>query len=141
MANFTLNMWFKSSGYGPGMTYAGLISLYYSFRLCLYSNSCWFSYYNTTAVYAYLSLMNSAYHNVSMVYGGTNVLLYIDSVLVASAARSYNARQSLNSYIGHDVNNPNVSKFMGRIGDVRIYDRALNQPEIALISSLNKYKY
>lgn len=80
------------------------------------------------------------WHHVAGVYGGSTITLYFDGV-VAAGGEIWGDASSIDQnlsrlLIGFDLAD-NGSYFSGSIDEVRIYDRALSQSEIAELASSN----
>jgi len=67
------------------------------------------------------------WHLFTGVYNGTTLLIYVDGVLKASGSANYTIGNDMNIRIGADSY---LSFFNGKIDDVRIWNRALNENEI-----------
>ena len=73
------------------------------------------------------------WHHIAMTYDGATAKLYADGALVGSITQTYNLVLS-GAFIGKHLH---VSGWWdGAIDDVRIYDRALTQSEIAALASV-----
>src|SRR4051794_37937893 len=90
------------------------------------------------------AMWNGAWHLATGTYDGARVRLYIDGFQVgtgtaASGAIRYGLDVSNNFIIGNTDNpnctDPGGNNFSGDIDDVRVYDRALTQGEIACLAA------
>ena len=80
---------------------------------------------------------NSTWHMASSVKFGNNISLFIDTVLVSSAAINDSCNQNLDIFeliIGYDLAG---QQFSGNIDDVMIHNRPLNTAEISYLYALN----
>lgn len=73
--------------------------------------------------------------HICATYDGANMLVYQDGVQTGSAARSGTITSSTGAFsFGADYNGTTASEFfVGSMEDLRIYNRALSQPEIETI--------
>lgn len=101
--------------------------------------------FNDTQIAKYQTLMpnNTWYHVAGSLQSGGNAQLFINGALVATAAAS---TPSLNVAtgpveIGSYFNGLAATFFQGRIDDVRIYNRPLQQNEIKLLSTRRGIAY
>jgi hypothetical protein len=72
------------------------------------------------------------WHHICLTYDGTTARMYADGNLVASEAKVWNLVLS-RAHIGRQVNNA-VEFWGGLVDDVRIYNRALSQGEVASLA-------
>jgi hypothetical protein len=81
------------------------------------------------------AVTTGAWHHLAMVWNGSNHLGYVDGLRVIDApvGISYDAGLVL---IGGDINNNNPPEvfFGGRLDELRIYGRALNDNEVAALA-------
>ncbi len=88
---------------------------------------------NTNAVTPYVG----GWHHIALVYDGASVSLYVDGVAklqpVPAGAILYGSDPL---HIGCDLNSGVEQNFyFGLLDDVRLYDRALSQPEVAALAA------
>ena len=81
---------------------------------------------------------NGNWHNYVGVWDGTIMKLYRDSILVNSTSQlglisSFNQKLEIGRYAGGQGNGLNQNYFNGKIDDIGIWNRALNQQEITAI--------
>lgn len=76
-------------------------------------------------------VLDSTWHEAVGIYDGDSLSLYLDGQLVAEQTPyDYNSFSSANVRIGYYVPAPpHAFKFVGDIGEVKIYDGAINVPE------------
>ena len=77
-----------------------------------------------------------AWQHVTITYDGTTARLYLNGVLVASQAKSWNLVLK-EAFIGGQVIGPHAL-FKGVIDDVRIYSRVLSEGEVAWFGGVTK---
>jgi uncharacterized repeat protein (TIGR01451 family) len=94
----------------------------------------------TTAISSSSSVTNGAFHHAAVSYDGTNSVLYLDGVPVASAPWTQTAYASNYQYqfgTGYTVNSPAGNggwfTFSGLIDEPSLYSRALNSNEVVAI--------
>jgi len=79
--------------------------------------------------------MFNSWNNVSITFNGVRVKCFVNGVLYFSADKSYNT-QFTNFVIGRGNATHNTGEyFLGVIDDIRIYNRALTQEEIAYLAN------
>ena len=76
---------------------------------------------------------SSNWHHLAVTYDGSSVILYVDAQIDVSASLGLNTiGQSLE--IGRSTMDRKTQEwFTGAIDDVRVYDRVLSGPEVALL--------
>ena len=84
---------------------------------------------NTTVTNPTALQVDRWYHIVAT-YDGTNLKIYVDSVLGHTLAASKNVNVTANLKIGEDDDS---NRFMGKIDELAIWDRALTQAEVTEI--------
>lgn len=75
------------------------------------------------------SISTEEWRYVTGVYDGSELMLYINGVRVASSTLNINLSSSTNDFL-IGAGEPNLQHYAGRLSDVRIYDRALSQSEV-----------
>ncbi len=81
------------------------------------------------------TLNNTLWHQVSAVYGGGVLVLYVDGNYIGSVKRNIVNVPTLFT-IGSNIAKESTSFFKGNIDDVRIYNRALSQSEIMFTADI-----
>ena len=94
--------------------------------------------FNTDLVSGTITL--NTWFNLCNVYDGTNGYLYLNGVLITSAARSWNTLLTIyDGAIGRQMNPQQY--WNGNITDVRLYNRALSASEILAYYNATKSRY
>jgi len=89
---------------------------------------------NTATTLSHAFVTNpDGWHQVAVVYNGTNLLLYVDGEFVNSTTASI---QSIASLFSVGSTNGNSKFFQGNIDDVRLYNRPLTATEIFITKDL-----
>ena len=83
---------------------------------------------------------DGAWHNYTSTWDGTTMKLFrdglvIDSVTQKGTLKSFNQGLEIGRYSGGSGTGTNVNYFNGKIDDVRIYNRSLNQSEITYLAT------
>lgn len=145
LSDFSMSAWIYIKG--AHLHYDGTIissgdwnNTHWSFGIAQNNNS--FKTRNPHASVAYNFSQNRWYH---VVYKrqGTTLSFYVDGVLVSSVNSSSNIPLTsgyTNTKIGMDTYTGNYFNFNGKISEVRIYNRALNEDEVSQLYSLTKPK-
>ncbi|MDP3683175.1 MAG: LamG-like jellyroll fold domain-containing protein, partial [Ignavibacteria bacterium] len=138
--NFTLSIWINVSGNGtdsPRLVAVGPLSTsanYYSMYLDMASRRVGFLLPSPLdPVWSnYITGASKGWKLVTATYDGTMVKIYIDNKLDVSSNVSYNfpSFSSARLQIGYSENSVPTDKFNGKLDDIRIYNRALTEPEI-----------
>jgi len=74
----------------------------------------------------------NVWHHLCLTYDGTTAKLYADGTVVASGAKNWNLVLA-NAFIGRQVNF--TEYWNGTVDDVRIYNKALSDSEVAALAS------
>ena len=132
--NITLSAWVKvdvsDNGYGPifGARNSGGGREFYQSVNADPANG-WYLYGNIGgSTYDFdKSIPTDEWHLITMTYEGSTVKMYCDGSLYGSKNLASSISSFSEAYVGYDGNG---KYFDGSLDDVRIYDRALSQPEI-----------
>ncbi len=137
MQGFSICTWLKTPGLASGMSYNGIVGITYGLTISLNSLGKIYSYVdNGTNVIGTTdgdNLYDNQWHHICVTHDGTKKNIYSDGVKKAEIAGLWlgTTRFETNSVvIGHENNNPSVTKFNGKIDETRIYKRALNSDEV-----------
>ncbi len=141
---YTIAAWVK-----PGTeSETGIILAHYNgnvnaqYYLALSGNRIWM-YRNSSASNLFGNTqMSPAWHHVTGIYDGTNVMLYLDGVADAvptafDPVGNYSTNVLIGTYAveGVPATNDHLVTFSGAIDDLRVYNRALNTEEIHALMS------
>ncbi|MDX2197125.1 MAG: LamG-like jellyroll fold domain-containing protein [Cytophagales bacterium] len=92
---------------------------------------------NSTNIVSPFFYNDGKWHQITGVYDGTQMKLYLDNILVGTQSLSSNISMSSTFRIGHDdepsATYPTRRFFEGLIDDIRIYNRALSDAEVAAL--------
>ena len=92
-----------------------------------------------TSMYGTASVTTGIWHHGVIIDDGTNMEIYLDGQLDASAARlSVSNKLSQYVYIGDYINQSESWELNGKVDDVRIYNRALSATEILTLYNSTK---
>lgn len=139
-SNITVSAWVKPTGSGNRVicsNYRSAGSQSNGWRLMLTSSGVQFQILNEpnygTASLSGSSIENGNWHHVVGTFDGTSVKLYYDGVLETTTAFAYTPAYISNAFrIGSILTNSGEAYFFdGAIDDVRMYNRALSDLEVA----------
>jgi hypothetical protein len=111
-----------------------------TWQLCLYQASSWQVFLQTTNGTTYFTapaeITPGAWQHVAIVWTTSKVELFIGGVSKSSLATSALLFDGSIVTIGADRNFPDTidSPLIGKVDDVRLYSRALSQPELAALA-------
>ena len=80
-----------------------------------------------------MSLKHGGWHHLATVRGGGALRMYVDCGVVAEAASFTAANYDLSTKVSLQIGNGQIGPFSGSLGDVRLYNRALVDTEVAAI--------
>ncbi len=81
---------------------------------------------------------NGQWHHIAATYGGSEMRLYLDGVLVGSIAKNgvIDVNAGLPLWVGGNPPGPTVRPWDGLVDDVRLYDRALTLQDVQTLAGL-----
>jgi hypothetical protein len=150
---FTFDTWIKSPGLASGRTVNGVISLTYGLTMNITSigrvqTLVWD---NLLSVSNYTSsvktnMYDGSWHHIVASNDSLTSKIYIDGILdVSTSAPFYGDVKTIwygsGCVLGHDVNNPPISRFNGNMGVFRMYNRALSATEVLQNYNTTKTRY
>lgn len=138
LPSFTIDVWFKSTGLGSGMSAGGILSITYGIGFRVYSGNILNFYVDNGTSFTSMSSINfnpfdGNWHNFVAYNTGSFSYIYIDGLYNnhISSIWSGTTRWPTNTvYMGTDANNPPVCYFKGHIGELKVYNRVLSDVEI-----------
>jgi hypothetical protein len=141
LTNLTLSVWYKTTATGNQQLIAKNYTTSYYLNIAPAANS--FSLWtnggdlNSPVI---TTLGNGNWHSISATMSGTTKTLYYDGSQVSTGAGTIPAVDSFNLVIGSTGgNNPNP--FVGSMGNILIYNRALSATEIAQNYNAQKSRF
>ncbi|MGD1042982.1 MAG: GLUG motif-containing protein [Sedimentisphaerales bacterium] len=133
--NITVSLWMKTTAFGTLVSNC-YSSYYYGTWYTLFSTSIQLGGSSTGSEYAYVTFKaattDGSWHHIVYTKDGTNHAVYVDGSLDRSFTSTADISWSVPFYIGR-MSNIYPYFFKGVMDEVRIYNRALNQEEIALL--------
>ena len=88
---------------------------------------------NTSDITSGSAISVDEWHHIVATYDGTTQKLYIDGSLVSSATTSQEVSVTTNAEIGSRNFSDRANEFLGKIDELAIYDRALEEEEVTKI--------
>ena len=138
LPEFTIDLWYKSSGLGSGMNEGGLFCITYGLCLVITSVGNVLLYIDdgTSFTQVYTTGFNAfddTWHNIVAYNTGSFSYIYIDGIYKTSGSSIWSGTSrwtSIYAYLGTDANNPPVTYFKGSISSIKLYNRILINDEI-----------
>ena len=131
LTNLTLSVWYRSTSVVNQILIGKSYTTSYYLNVGFDSNA--FSLWTNNSSLAsstITTLNNGNWHNISATMSGTTKTLYYDGSQVATGTGPVPATDSFNLIIGNS-GNPNISApFVGSMGNILIYNRALSSTEV-----------
>lgn len=138
LPQFTIEVWYKSSGMGSGMLRGGLVCITYGLRIYILSStqiqtsltdtvSTLINQITTTSI----TTQNNTWKCITWSNDGINSKIYVNGILNISGAHPWQGTSgtTVGAVIGDDLNDVN-RKLLGNIASTRIYNRVLTDQEI-----------
>jgi hypothetical protein len=81
------------------------------------------------------NLWNGLKHNLILLFGTLNTQVYLDGVLIGTLSGNFNVN-CVNNYINYNNWNGNSYYFIGKLGELRLYDYILTAAQIKSLKSI-----